>query len=133
MFETSSAQESFCENYGAAGALLSLTGLFQLIYVMNDHWIGFVMMAIYVLAITSFVVLITKSRASFPLVLTTGILVFLMTVYTILSNFFSLILLILFIYTLIITVLLQTNGVDAYLKARRAAKDEELKKWDGIM
>ncbi|MEI9958565.1 MAG: hypothetical protein WDM90_20175 [Ferruginibacter sp.] len=70
------SEESFCENAGLGGLLLSLTCLIQHLFFMEPHWITYSIMGIYILPITGFVLLMKKKANAPSLILVSMILIF---------------------------------------------------------
>ncbi|MGC4100468.1 hypothetical protein [Ferruginibacter sp.] len=126
-------QESFCENVGLFGVLISGACLIQQLILMNEHWINFIVFGVYILCITGFVLLMKKSTTASILLLIGGILVFLLEAYMILSLTYSLVLLVLLVYMVIVVTLLYMDGIEKQLKRNDAAKKAEAAKWDRVV
>jgi predicted membrane protein len=125
--------ESFCENAGLFGTMISITCLAQHLFFMIPHWITFIMAAVYVLCIAGFVLLMKKSVTAFPILFTSVVLVFLLEAFMLVSLTFSLVLLLLLVYLLVIVILLYTNDIQKRLKEKLVAEKEEAAKWNGII
>lgn len=126
-------QESFCENGGLFGVMISITCLIQMMIVMNPHWIPFTIIGIYILCITAFVLLMKKSIHALRLLFISSILVFLMEGFMLLSNTFSLVLLILLIYLIVIVALLYSGTIPQQIKKKNIAVMEEEQQWSNIL
>ena len=126
-------QESFCENGGLFGVMISITCLIQMMIVMNPHWIPFTIIGIYILCITAFVLLTKKSIHALRLLFISSILVFFMEGFMILSSTFSLVLLILLIYLIVIVALLYTGTIPQQIKKKNIAVLEEEQQWNNIL
>jgi len=126
-------QESFCENAGLFGVMMSIACLAQHLFFMIPHWITFTIIAVYLLCIAGFVMLMKKSVVALRILFISSILVFLLEAFMLLTLTFSLVLLLLLIYLVIAVVLLYTDGVQKKLKEKMIAEKEEAAKWDGIL
>ena len=126
-------QESFCENAGLFGVLISLTCLAQHLLFMIPHWITFTIIPVYLLCIAGFVLLMKKSVTALRMLLTSSILIFLLEAFMILTLTFSLVLLMLMIYLIVIVALLYTGDLQKQLKEKLIAEKEEAAKWNGIL
>jgi hypothetical protein len=126
-------QESFCENAGLFGILISVACLIQHMVFMIPNWITLSIIGVYILCIAGFVLLMKKSVIALRVLFASTILVFLLEVFMIFSLAFSLILLLLFLYVLIIVLLLYMGDTQQQLKKIAIAKKEEAARWDGIV
>lgn len=125
--------ESFCENAGLFGILISVACLIQHLYFMIPHWVTFAAIGVYVVCITGFIYLMLKSVTALPLLFTGAILIYLLEVFMILSLTFSLVVLIFLLYLAVIVILLLTGDIQQQLKKKELAEKEELDKWQGIV
>ena len=126
-------QESFCENTGLFGVMMSVTCLGQHLFYMIPHWITFTIIAVYLLCIAGFVLLMKKSVVALRILFISSILIFLLEAFMLLTLTFSLVLLLLLIYLVIIVALLYTGDVQKQLKEKMIAEKEEAAKWNGIL
>ena len=126
-------QESFCENAGLFGTMLSITCLAQHLFFMNPHWITFIMIAVYLLCITGFTLLMKKSASAFLILFASGVFVFLLEAFMLFTNTYSLVLLLLLLYLVIIIMLLYTGDIPKQLKEKLFAEKEEAAKWNNIL
>ncbi len=126
-------QESFCENAGLFGVMISITCLIQMVMVMTAHWIPFSVIATYMVCIAGFVLLMKKSTDALRLLFIGTVLIFIMAALVLLSNIFSLLLLVLLAYLIAIVTLLFTGQIPAQLKKKRMAAIEEEQKWTSIL
>jgi len=127
------SEENFCENAGLAGLLLSLTCLIQQLVFMIPHWITYSMMGIYILPVTSFVLLMKKKATAPSLILVSMILIFLLEVFLILSLTFSLVVLLLFLYLVVMVALMYSGNIVSQLKRKDRVEKEEAAKWNGVI
>jgi len=126
-------QESFCENAGLFGVMISITCLIQTMIFMLPHWFPFTIIAVYILSITGFILLMKKSAHAFRILFTCTILVFLMEAFMLISFTFSLVLVILLTYLIIIVTLLYTGEFQGQLRKKNIAEREEEQKWNNIL
>lgn len=126
-------QESFCENAGLFGVMISIACLIQHMFFMIPGWITFTIIGVYILCITGFVLLMRKSAVALRLLFISAILIFLLEGFMILSLAFSLVLLILLVYLLIIVALLYSGDAQKELRKKAIAEKEEAAKWNGIV
>ena len=126
-------QESFCDNAGLFGVMIAVACMIQHMIFMIPHWVTFAIIGVYLLCIVGFALLMKKSPVATPLLLISGILIFLLESYMILSLTFSLVILILLIYITVIVTLLYTDGVAKQLKKKSIAEKEEADQWNGVI
>ena len=126
-------QESFCENAGLFGTMISITCLAQHLFFMVPHWITFVMIGVYLLCIAAFVLLMKKSAAAFLILFASVVMVFLLEVIMLLTYAYSLVLLLLLLYLVIIIMLLYTGDIPKQLKEKLIDEKEEAAKWNDIL
>ena len=126
-------QESFCENTGLFGVMISTTCLAQHLFFMIPHWITFIATAVYILCIAGFVLLMKKSVAAFRILIISVVLVFLLEAFMLFTLTFSLVLLLLLFYVLTIVMLLYTGDIPNHLKQKLIDEQEEAAKWSGII
>ncbi len=126
----SKEQESFCDNAGLFGALLSITCLVQHLVFMLPHWITYTITGVYILSIVSFI-LLAKKNATAPLLLViSAFLILLLEVFMTLALAFSLVLVMLLVYLVVIDAVLYIGGSAKQLKKRSTALKEEAAEWD---
>ncbi len=126
-------QESFCENAGLAGVLLSLTCLIQHMVFMLPHWVMFVIIGVYIFCIAAFILLMKKAAISPLLLLINAGLIFIIEVFMILSLAFSPVIIILLLYVIVIAVVLYMGAIPAQLKKRAMALKEEDARWNNVL
>jgi flagellar biosynthesis protein FlhB len=129
----SKEQESFCENAGLFGALISLTCLVQHMVFMLPNWITYAIIGVYILSIVSFI-LLAKKNATAPLLLViSAVLILLLEVFMTLAVAFSLVLVLLLVYLVVIDAVLYIGGTAKQLKKRSTAIKEEAAHWDNLL
>ncbi|HMC99978.1 MAG TPA: hypothetical protein VKH37_07490 [Ferruginibacter sp.] len=131
--ELSKQDESFLNNMGIAGVLLSLTCLVQHLIFMVDFWVSYLVIGIYIISLIGYIFMLKKAEAVTVLLLISTILIFLVQVYLVLSATFSLILLLLLAYSTITTVLLYSMSFPQKLRVYHLALREEENNWRGIL
>lgn len=130
MEHLSKEQESFCDNAGLFGALLSITCLVQHLVFMLPHWINYTITGVYILSIVSFILLAKKNAVAPLLLIISAVLVLLLEVFMTLAMAFSLVLVMLLVYLVVITILMYAGGAAKQLKRRHTALKEEAAEWD---
>lgn len=126
-------QESFCENAGLFGVMISVACLAQHLFFMIPGWVTFTIIGVYILCISGFALLMKKSVVAFRLLFISAILVFLLEAVMIYTLAFSLILFLLLVYVIVIVVLLFVGDTQKQLHKKALAEKEEAAKWDGIV
>lgn len=133
MEHLSRQQESFCENAGIFGALISITCLVQHMVFMLPHWITYSIMGVYVLCSTGFILLAKKNATAPILLLISAVLILLLEVLMTLSLAFSLVLVLLLINLIVINAVLYGGSTARQLKKRSIAIKEEAAQWDDVL
>lgn len=131
--QLSKQQESFCENAGLFGLLISLACLGQHLVFMIPSWITFSIIAVYVLCISGFILLMKKIAAAPLLLAISGILILLLGIFMTITLTFSLVLWLLLLYLIVICAVLYGGTTATQLKKRSIALREEAAKWDNII
>lgn len=132
MDHLSKQQENFCDNAGLAGVLISLTCLFQHFYFMIPGWVTYSIIIVYLSALAGFILLMRKSPSAFGVLLISGILILALESFMILAKTYSLVLLLLLIYTVIIIALMYTSAeLQKNLRRRHIAKKADEAEWEG--
>jgi hypothetical protein len=124
-------QENFCEYGGAFGVMLSLTCLIQHLVVSNPGWVTHSMFFVYVFAIFSFLMLGIKKHIAPILLIISGVLSILLIYVWMREMAFSLVVISLFAYHVIMLVCLYVEQVPQQLKRKRMAEIEEEHRWAG--
>lgn len=126
-------QESFCENGGIFGALISLTCLIQHLIFMVHGWIAYSFIPVYLLSIIGFVLLARKSSKAYLVILISTVLIFVVEALMIIGLVFSVILLILWVYSVLIIVFIKVDHIQKQLYQKEKSEKAEREKWDGII
>ncbi len=125
-------QENICTYGGTFGVLLALTCLIQHIAVTNpQHWLGKLMIPAYLFAIFSFFMLAFQKVVALPLLIVSAVLAMGIEFIWIKDIAFSLVVLILLMYHIIMIAVLYTEQIPERLKQKRKALLEEEMKWAG--
>lgn len=122
-------QKDFCGYGGAFGCLITLTCLVQHIMITRAHWITYFLTFAYLFLILAFLFLaLQKSFA--PILLIIGSVFSLAAEYIFISNFvFSLIVVVLLIYTTIMVILVYMDQLHVLLKQKAIAQKAEENEW----
>lgn len=123
--------KDLCTYTGVFGILLSITCLIQHFVVAIPHWVTFIITLVYLLTITSFSLLAVMKPAAPVLLIISSVLVFLTEAFLIISGLFSLVVLLLFLYCIIITVIVFVDGIPKKLAAEAAKRRAEANEWAG--
>ncbi len=123
------SKNSFCFYAGLFGVLMSAVSLFQMFAVGSDNWMAFAVMFVEMLSITAFSFLMAKSRFTLPVLFSSSLLVLFVNIMFILTLSFSLIVVFLLIYSIVILSIFWANGYTSYLKQRYAYKKKEEQEW----
>jgi len=127
------SEESFCENIGIFGVLISATCLFQAFVFMIPHWITYLIIVVYILSITAFVLLAKKSTIAFPLIISSIVLLLALEVFMFIALAFSLVLLMLLVYSMVTIVLLLLYEMPKKIRKQKNYEKAERERWDSIL
>jgi len=122
-------QQEFFTYTGTFGALLGATCLVQHMAISRDHWIAYAMMLIYIFSILGFALLALKKVSAPVLLIVSTVLVLVAEVILIKSFVFSLVVLLLFLYSSVIVVLLYVEQLPKKLKQQALAEKMENEIW----
>jgi predicted neutral ceramidase superfamily lipid hydrolase len=129
MSKLTNKQQDFFTYTGTFGALLATTCLVQHMAITRDHWITYVMMLIYIFSILGFVLLALK-KVSAPILLIVSAVLVLIAELILIRNFvFSLVVLLLFLYSTVIVVSLYVEQLPKKLKEQALAEKIENEMW----
>lgn len=131
MSKLTARQEDICTYTGIFGALLAATCLIQHIVISTDHWLVFVLLGIYAFSITAFILLALQKSIAPVLLIAAGVFAGVSEVILLKSFVFSLVVLLLFLYTAAVVVILYIERFPEKLKAKALAKYEEELAWEG--
>lgn len=131
MSKLTSKQQDFFTYTGTFGALLGITCLVQHMAITRDHWITYAMMLIYIFSTLGFVLLALK-KVFAPLLLIISAVLVLAAELILIRNFvFSLVVLLLFIYTTVIVVSMYIEQLPQKLQKQALAEKIENEAWKG--
>ena len=122
-------EEEFCVVAGIAGILLSITCLLQHLYFMYSLWITWLIAAVYILSIVAFVLLVRKNKFAPILLIIGASLLFINEILLWLLLTFSPAVLLLLLYSIVITVLVYTEGLPKKFKALSLASKTDEDFW----
>jgi hypothetical protein len=124
-------QQDLCGYSGTFGALISLTCIVQHIIITTGHWITFVMLAMYLFVMASFILLAFQKNIAPGFLVVSCIFAFLTEGLLVLSGVISVAVILLFIYTLIITIVIFMEQVPKGLKEKALLLKAEEDSWAG--
>jgi hypothetical protein len=124
-------QQNLCEYGGVFGVLLTLTCLVQHLVVTVSNWITYSMIPFYLFIIVTFFLLSFKKTAAPVLLIASAVLALLLQGVWMLHYSFSLVVLILFLYLVVIIVSLYGEQVPAGLRNKQKAEKAEEDSWAG--
>lgn len=125
------SQLNICAYGGWFGVLLALTCFIQLMIVGSEGWRVNVILVIYLVAGASYLCLALQKHFA-PLFLIISLaLVFIAEILWILSLAFSLVVLLLVVYNIVMVILVYVEQIPAGLKNRKRALEAEEASWDG--
>jgi len=124
-------QQDLCGYCGTFGALIALTCVVQLLVIGNAHWIVYSLLAIYLFIMTSFILLALQNSLAPPLLIVSSVLSFVAEGTLILTYLFSFIVIVLFLYSVTITVVIFMEQVPKRLKEKAQLIKAEQDDWAG--
>ncbi|HEX7844374.1 MAG TPA: hypothetical protein VF476_01160 [Chitinophagaceae bacterium] len=125
------SQQSVCGYGGLAGILLAATCMVQLFVYGTSHWIVPVLLSVYLFAVISFFLLSLQKSVAPLLLIISAVLILGAEVVWILSNAFSLVVVLLFVYNAVIVVFLYIEQIPKKLKQKQLALKAEKELWEG--
>jgi hypothetical protein len=131
MQDLSNQQKDLCGYGGAFGVMIAVTVLIQHFNLTRPHLVTYSMAAIYAFAITSFTLLAFQKKFAPVFLIISCILVFLAEATLIINFVFSLIVFILFVYTVIITVMVYMGDLPKRLREKALLLKVENESWQG--
>ncbi|MGN6294906.1 MAG: hypothetical protein ACTHMV_19300 [Chitinophagaceae bacterium] len=126
----SERQQNICIYGGIFGVMLAATCLIQHIRFSTSHWIAFVLMGVYVYSLFVFVLLSLQKGIAPLLMITSSSFVMIALVYIIaIEGFYSLALILLFLYCTVITIVIYMEHLPTRLKEKAQLKKQEEMAW----
>ena len=122
-------QQNICIYGGLFGAMLSATCLIQHIAIAGDHWMAYTLMGVYFKAMLAFILLSFRRVLSPILLIISSVLVMAALCFVLISGVYSLVLILLFLYCTVMTVVIYMERLPAGLKERALLKREEELAW----
>jgi membrane-bound ClpP family serine protease len=126
-------QQNFCNNAGIAGLLLAITCLIQHLIFMVPHWVAYTMIVAYVITIVAYILLMKENGNAFLLLIICSATLFVLEVYMIMALVFSLVVLLLLLYTAVIAATMYGLGLPQKLIEYNKLQRAEKEKWDGVI
>lgn len=124
-------QQNFCTYGGTFGVLIAVTCLIQHLVVAKPNWLTNTILFLY-LFIALFFILLALQKSIAPYLLIVGAVFSMVIQYIWMKDLsFSLAVLLLFVYHVIMLVILYTEQVPYRLKLKRRAEIDEERKWAG--
>ncbi len=123
--------KEFCTYTGVFGVLLSLTCLIQHFVIAIPHWVTFMVTLVYLFTITSFALLALQKAAAPVMLIISSVLVFMTEAFLMITGLFSLVVILLFIYCIVITIVVYMDGIPKKLSTEAAKQRAERNEWVG--
>lgn len=124
-------QQNFCTYGGTFGILITITCLIQHLVVTRSTWLTNSMVLLYVLIAVFFLLLALQKSFAPVLLIVGGVFAVIIQYVWMQALSFSLAVLLLFIYHVVLLVALYTEQIPARLNLKRQAEIEEEQKWAG--
>ena len=131
MQDLTTKQKDLCGYGGTFGAMIAATVLIQHFSFTGLPWAVYSMIAIYLFAIISFVLLALQKSIAPLLLIISCVLVFLAEAVLVISFVFSLVVFILLVYTIIMTVIVYMEQLPKILKEKALLLKTEEDSWQG--
>lgn len=121
--------QNICIYGGIFGAMLAATCLIQHISLSRTHWISFTLLGVYAYSITVFIVLsLQKSWAPVLLIISSS-MIMIVLVFLLVGGFYSLALILLFLYSVVMTIVIYMEQLPSRLKEKAQLKKQEELAW----
>ena len=130
-YDISKENENTCVIMGIFGVLVSLTCLIQHLTIIAENWLSFLILAVYLLPVIGYILLMKKSRFTDVFLWITVSLLAVTIVLYLFSNVFSLILILLFVYTVISLVLIYILGIKREMNLKYNSSIADQMEWAG--
>lgn len=121
--------KDLCMYTGVFGFMLSLTSLVQHFMYTFPHWITALIALFYIFSMVSFVLLTSQNRMAPLLLILNSAFIFLINIIFFRIGIISLVVLLLFLYSVIINVVLSINHFPLKLKNKALAIRAEKELW----
>jgi CHASE2 domain-containing sensor protein len=122
-------QQNLCVYGGLFGAMLTATCLIQHIALSTNHWIAFVLMGVYAYTLLVFILLAFQRMLAPLLLITSSSLIMISLVFVLAGGFYSLALILLFLYCTVITIVIYMEQLPSKLKQKALIKRQEEMAW----
>ena len=122
-------QQNICIYGGIFGVMLAATCLIQHISFARSHWIAYTLMGVYAYSLLVFLLLSLQKEIAPLLLITSSALMMISLVFVLASGFYSLILVLLFLYCTVMTIVVYMEQLPARLKEKAQLKKQEELAW----
>ena len=123
--------QNICIYAGIFGAMIAATSLIQLMKYTNSHWLAYVLLSVYSFGIAAFILLAMQKTYAPVLIIISTALSMISVAFIMITGFYSLILILHFLYGVAICIVLYMENIPGYLKAQALLKKEEAMAWRG--
>jgi hypothetical protein len=120
-----------CSYLGIFGILISLTCLGQILFFGRESVGLLIFILVYIFSVVAYSLLTAHNTASPILLIVNASLVFILTMLTIIGGLFSPVLILLMIYSAIVTIVIHIDGLPAKFRRNLMAKRAEEEVWRG--
>lgn len=121
--------QNICTYAGVFGALIAITSLIQLMKYTNTTWMAYTLLSVYSFGVAAFILLAVQRTYAPVLVIVSTALSMIAVTFVMISGFYSLILILHFLYGVAICIVLYMENIPAYLKNKAQLKREEALVW----
>lgn len=125
----SNKNKEFCDYAGLGGLVISFACMLQMFIFMKSHWINYIMLGVYFFSTVAYSFFIARKTFSPLLVLTSTILALLSDALLLAALTFSLIMLVLVLYSTVVTVFIYILGLPAKFRSIAETKKTEDNYW----
>ena len=126
-----SRQEAICFYGGVFGILMTLACFIQHVVVTISNWITQIMQPLYILPLIAFLLVTLQKRYSWIFLIASAVVSLLLQYLWMNHYSFSLLVLLLFIYHIILIVFILVEQVPQRLKQKQQLELQERKLWEG--
>jgi hypothetical protein len=127
----STRDQDLCNYAGFFGILMSAISLIQHFTITQPGWLSGILACIYIFSIVSFALFAAQKPVSTILLIIVSALIIVSELVVLAHGLFSIILLLLCVYSMVITIYVFVDGIPGRLAQRAAAKRIEDQQWNG--
>jgi len=121
--------QNICIYAGIFGAMIAITSLIQLMNYTSSHWMAYVLLSVYSFGIAAFIFLAVQKTYAPLLVIISTALSMISVAFIMITGFYSLILILHFLYGVVICIVLYMENIPGHLKTQALLKKEEALAW----